>query len=261
MVIINENPKENKFIDAKSILELKNVRKAFADHVVLNDISLEILEKEVVCVIGASGSGKSTLMKVINLLEPLSDGQIILDGQDISSPKINQDHARAQIGVVFQQFNLFPHLTVLDNVTLGLRKVFKTPKEEADQKGLELLERIGIKEKASEHPDKLSGGQQQRVAIVRAIATNPKLLLLDEVTSALDPKLVNEVLRLILELKDSKTTIFMATHEMNFAKRAADWIHFLHKGFLIEEGTPDQIFNNPQSKELKEFLYETEVLV
>jgi polar amino acid transport system ATP-binding protein len=238
----------------KNILELQHVRKSFGNHLVLHDISLFVEENEVVCVIGASGSGKSTLMRCINLLEPIDDGQIFLDNQDISDPKINQDKARSQIGVVFQQFNLFPHMTVLDNVTLGLRKVFKVPKEEANQRGIELLEKIGIPEKAHTHPDRLSGGQQQRVAVVRAIATNPKLLLLDEVTSALDPRLVGEVLQLILELKGNNTTILMATHEMGFAKKAADWIVFLHQGQLIAQDRPEIVLSNPSHPALKDFL-------
>jgi polar amino acid transport system ATP-binding protein len=238
----------------RSVLELKGLRKSFGEQLVLDDISLKVIENEVVCVIGASGSGKSTLMRCINLLEPIDDGQIFLDGEDISNPRIKPDRARSQIGVVFQQFNLFPHMTVLDNVTLGMRKVFKVPNDEANQRGLELLEKIGIAEKAQVHPDRLSGGQQQRVAIVRAIATNPKLLLLDEVTSALDPRLVGEVLQLILELKSNNTTILMATHEMGFARRAADWIVFLHQGQLIAQDRPDQILSHPEHPALQEFL-------
>jgi polar amino acid transport system ATP-binding protein len=238
----------------RSVLELKGLRKSFGEQLVLDDISLKVIENEVVCVIGASGSGKSTLMRCINLLEPIDDGQIFLDGEDISNPRIKPDRARSQIGVVFQQFNLFPHMTVLDNVTLGMRKVFKVPNDEANQRGLELLKKIGIAEKAQVHPDRLSGGQQQRVAIVRAIATNPKLLLLDEVTSALDPRLVGEVLQLILELKSNNTTILMATHEMGFARRAADWIVFLHQGQLIAQDRPDQILSHPDHPALQEFL-------
>jgi polar amino acid transport system ATP-binding protein len=237
-----------------NILELVNVRKSFTNNLVLNDINLSVATGEVVCIVGASGSGKSTLMKCINLLERVDDGQIILDGLDITDPRINVDKARAMIGVVFQQYNLFPHLNVLDNVTLASKKVFKIKKFEAEEKAVELLKRIGLGDKLKVHPDRLSGGQQQRVAIIRSIMTNPKLLLLDEVTSALDPMLVSEVLQLIDELKTQDTTIVMATHEMEFAKNSATKMVFLSKGKLVEEGTPSEFFDKPKTVELKEFL-------
>jgi polar amino acid transport system ATP-binding protein len=247
-------PKRGFEVARKHILEIHGLRKSFGDTLVLNNISLLVEENQVVCVIGASGSGKSTLLRCVNLLLPIDDGQIILDGKDISDPQINQDQARAQIGVVFQHFNLFPHMNVLANVTLGLRKVLRVPKPEANQKGMELLKRIGIEEKAHDYPDKLSGGEQQRVAIARAMITEPKLLLLDEVTSALDPNLSGEVLEMILELKESNTTILMSTHEMGFAQRAADWMVFLHQGILKEQNRPDVMLSNPDDPDLRNFL-------
>ncbi|MDR0851835.1 MAG: amino acid ABC transporter ATP-binding protein [Clostridiales Family XIII bacterium] len=236
------------------VLRLKNIRKHFGQHHVLNGIDFDIYEHEVVVIIGASGSGKSTLMRTINLLERIDDGQIILAGEDISDPRIDEDKARARIGIVFQHFNLFPHKTVLENVSIANRIVHKVEKEEAERIGMELLKRIGIEDKAKQYPDQLSGGQQQRVAIVRAIASNPKLLLLDEITSALDPQLVGEVLDLVQELKTSGSTILMATHEMDFAKRVADRVVFLHEGKIAEVGPPKQIFENPAHPATIEFL-------
>jgi polar amino acid transport system ATP-binding protein len=243
-------------VPRKPILEIHGLRKSFGDTLVLNNISLSVEENQVVCVIGASGSGKSTLLRCVNLLLPIDDGQIILDGQDISDPRINQDQdlTRAQIGVVFQHFNLFPHMNVLANVTLGLRKVFRVPQPEANQQGMELLKRIGIEAKAQDYPDKLSGGEQQRVAIARAMITKPKLLLLDEVTSALDPNLSREVLDMILELKKDKTTILMSTHDMGFAEQAADWVVFLHQGILKVQNRPDVMLLNPEDSDLRNFL-------
>jgi polar amino acid transport system ATP-binding protein len=238
----------------KPILKLKNIRKHFGHHHVLNGIDFDIYEHEVVVVIGASGSGKSTLMRTINLLERIDDGQIFLAGEDISDPRINEDQARARIGIVFQHFNLFPHKTVLENVSIANRIVHKMPKDEAERVGLELLTRIGIADKAKQYPDQLSGGQQQRVAIVRAIASNPELLLLDEITSALDPQLVGEVLDLVQELKTAGSTILMATHEMDFAKKVADRVVFLHEGKIAEMGTPEQIFETPKCPATIEFL-------
>jgi polar amino acid transport system ATP-binding protein len=238
----------------KPVLQLKNIKKHFGQHQVLKGIDFDIYEHEVVVIIGASGSGKSTLMRTINLLERIDDGQIILDGEDISDPRINEDNARSRIGIVFQHFNLFPHKTVLENVSIANRIVHKIPKEEAERIGIEFLTRIGIADKADKYPDQLSGGQQQRVAIVRAIASNPKLLLLDEITSALDPQLVGEVLDLVQELKTAGSTILMATHEMDFAKRVADRVVFLHEGRIAEVGPPEQIFGNPTHPATIEFL-------
>ena len=238
----------------KTVLELKGIHKRFGNNHVLRGVDLEIHEHEVVAMIGASGSGKSTLMKVINLLETVDDGQIILNGQDIANPTIDQDKARAEIGVVFQHYNLFPHMTVLDNVTLANRVVRKIPREKAEAEAMDLLKRIGIDEFAKRYPDQLSGGQQQRVAISRAILTNPVLLLLDEITSALDPQLVGEVLDLVMELKSEGKTILMATHEMGFARKAADRIIFLHKGAIAEDDSPEEFFENPKKEVTREFL-------
>lgn len=236
------------------VLSIRGVQKWFGETPVLRGIDLDVQPHEVVVLIGASGSGKSTLLKTVNLLERVDDGQIFLGDEDITDPRVNVDKTRARIGVVFQHYNLFPHLSVLHNVTLASRSVFGISKREAEVRGLELLERIGLADKAKEYPDRLSGGQQQRVAIVRALATDPELLLLDEITSALDPQLVGEVLDLVGELKESGSTIVMATHEMSFARKVADRVVFLSKGHLIESGTPEEIFDNPQHPETREFL-------
>lgn len=236
------------------VLRVENVHKWFGDTPVLRGIDLEVAAHEVVVLIGASGSGKSTLLKTINLLEGVEDGQIFLAGDDITDPRVDVDRVRARIGVVFQHYNLFPHLNVLDNVTLASRQVFGEKRASAEQRGRELLERIGLADKAKDFPDRLSGGQQQRVAIVRALATDPELLLLDEITSALDPQLVGEVLDLVRELKAAGSTIVMATHEMSFARRVADRVVFLKGGRIIESGPPEQIFDAPQHEDTREFL-------
>lgn len=236
------------------VLDVRGVVKRFGDQTVLSGIDLAVNRHEVVVLIGASGSGKSTLLKTINLLEQVDDGQILLGGTDITDPRADADKVRARIGVVFQHYNLFPHLNVLDNVTLAARKVFGTTRAVAEARGLELLSRIGLGEKAKEYPDRLSGGQQQRVAIARAIATDPELLLLDEITSALDPQLVGEVLDLVGELQRAGSTIVMATHEMSFARRVADRVVYLKDGVIIESGTPEQIFERPERPETREFL-------
>ena len=204
--------------------------------------------------IGASGSGKSTLLRCANLLEQIDDGQIFLGDEDISDPRINADKVRARIGVVFQHYNLFPHMSVLNNVTLASRKVFHVSEAEARDRGMAMLERIGIADKAKEYPDQLSGGQQQRVAIARALVTEPQLLLLDEITSALDPHLVGEVLDLVSELKKEGATILMATHEMTFARHIADEVVFLDQGKVGEQGPPEQLFENPQNPATTTFL-------
>ncbi|PRB07226.1 amino acid ABC transporter ATP-binding protein [Microbacterium sp. MYb64] len=237
-----------------AVIEALGVRKRFGDHDVLRGIDLAVDAHEVVVLIGASGSGKSTLLRTMNLIERVDDGQILLSGTDITDPRIDADAIRARIGVVFQHFNLFPHLTVLDNVTLAARRVHRLPKAEAARRGLELLTTLGLGDKAEAYPDRLSGGQQQRVAIVRAILTDPELLLLDEITSALDPQLVGEVLDLVRELKGRGTTILMATHEMSFAREVADRVVFLKDGVLIEQGPPEQIFDAPQHPATAEFL-------
>ncbi|AOX45958.1 MULTISPECIES: amino acid ABC transporter ATP-binding protein [unclassified Microbacterium] len=237
-----------------SVLDVKNVRKAFGDHVVLDGIDLSIDQHEVVVLIGASGSGKSTLLRTINLIERVDDGQILLNGDDLTDPTVDQDAARARIGVVFQHFNLFPHLRVIDNVTLAARKVHRASKSEAYARGTELLEQLGLGAKAREFPDRLSGGQQQRVAIVRAVMTDPELLLLDEITSALDPQLVGEVLDLVRVLRDRGSTMLMATHEMSFAREVADRIVFMKGGRIVEQGTPAQILDTPQHPDTIAFL-------
>jgi len=236
------------------LLELKNLRKSFTNNLVLDDVSITFPAQSATVIIGASGSGKSTLMRCMNLLEELNDGQILLAGSDISAYGIDLDSVRGQIGSVFQAFNLFPHLTVVENITLAPRLVHGHSKNDAEKSARELLARFGLSEKADEYPNLLSGGQQQRVAIIRAIATNPKLLLLDEVTSALDPVLIAEVLSLIAELKREGMTMVIATHEMGFAKKIADNVVFLHKGRVHESGTPSEIFDSPKTSELKEFL-------
>lgn len=236
------------------LFEVKNLRKSFGDNLVLDDVSINFPAQSATVIIGASGSGKSTLMRCMNLLEELGDGQIILDGSDISAYGIDLDQVRSKIGSVFQAFNLFPHLSVLDNITLAPRLVQKMKKSAAEAEALNLLSRFGLADKAHEFPNLLSGGQQQRVAIIRAVANNPKILLLDEVTSALDPVLIAEVLTLISELKAEGMTMVIATHEMGFAKKIADKVVFLHHGRVHEIGTPAQIFESPQTSELKDFL-------
>jgi ABC-type polar amino acid transport system ATPase subunit len=236
------------------VLDIRGVRKNFGDNPVLRGIDLAVHRHEVIVLIGASGSGKSTLLKTINLIEQIDDGQIFLEGHDITDPRVNADLVRARIGVVFQHFNLFPHMSVLDNVTLAARKVFKMPRAQAEGRGRELLQRMGLGDKAGSYPDRLSGGQQQRVAIARAVMTDPQVLLLDEITSALDPQLVGEVLDVVRELKDAGATILMATHEMAFARSAADQVVFLKDGVLIEQGPPEQIFDAPERPETAEFL-------
>jgi polar amino acid transport system ATP-binding protein len=240
--------------EREPVLRITNLHKQFGDNPVLRGIDIDVYQHQVIAVIGASGSGKSTLLKSINLLERIDDGQIFLKGEDISDPRINVDKARARIGVVFQQFNLFPHLSVLDNVTLASRKVHGIPRADAEKTALEWLDRIGLAAKVKDFPDRLSGGQQQRVAIVRAITSNPELLLLDEITSALDPQLVGEVLDLVSELKTAGSTILMTTHEMSFARRVADTVIFLKDGVLVEQGPPEQIFDAPQHSDTREFL-------
>ena len=237
-----------------ALFEVKNLRKTFGNNLVLDDISIDFPAQSETVIIGASGSGKSTLMRCMNLLEELGDGQINLDGLDISNYGINIDSVRSQIGSVFQAFNLFPHLSVLENITLAPRLVHKMTKLDADTLAKSLLSRFNLADKADEYPNLLSGGQQQRVAIIRAVATNPKILLLDEVTSALDPILIAEVLNLISELKAEGMTMVIATHEMGFAKKIADRVVYLHNGRVHESGTPSEIFDNPKTHELKDFL-------
>ncbi|WP_328609407.1 amino acid ABC transporter ATP-binding protein [Amycolatopsis sp. NBC_00345] len=236
------------------VLRVSGLVKRYGGHTVLDGVDLAVAEHEVVVLIGASGSGKSTLLRCVNLQEDLDDGQILLDGQDVSDPRTDPDVARRRMGVVFQAFNLFPHLSVLDNVTLAPRVVHGRPREEAESAALALLRRVGLEEKAKAYPDRLSGGQQQRVAIVRALAYEPRLLLLDEITSALDPELVGEVLTLVRELAGQGRTILMATHEMGFARQIADRVCFLDAGVLIESGPPERIFTEPEHERTRQFL-------
>ena len=238
----------------KPRLKVVNLKKNYDTKVVLDGVDLEVFPGQIVAVIGSSGSGKSTVLRCVNLLEDILDGQIFLEGVEISEPDVDQDKVREQIGLVFQSFNLFGHLSILENITLALIHVKKMPKEEARQKALSWLERIGLADKADSYPDKLSGGQQQRTAIVRAIAMEPKVLLLDEVTSALDPELVGEVLSLIKDLKATGTTILMATHELSFAREVADWVIFLENGKILEQGEAKDFFDNPKEPRTKEFL-------
>ncbi len=235
-------------------LEIDNVSKAFDAKVVLEDVDLTVAPHDVVCLIGSSGSGKSTLLKCINLLIPIDGGAIHLDGELITGGSVNPNVVRQQMGIVFQAFNLFPHMKVIDNITLGPRKVHGEDREEAEDRARELLERFNLSEKADEYPDRLSGGQQQRVAIVRALAHQPQLMLFDEVTSALDPELVAEVLNVIRGLKESGMTMLIATHEMGFARDVSDSVCFLDQGRILEKGPPQQLFKDPQQPRTRQFL-------
>jgi len=236
------------------VLRVAGLRKSFGQLTVLEDVELEVGQHEVVCLIGASGSGKSTLLRCINLLEPIDAGRVELGGQDITAPGVNVDRVRRRIGIVFQSFNLFPHLRVLDNITLAPRKVLGTSRAEAEDAGRSLLRRFGLEEKSLDYPDRLSGGQQQRVAIVRALAMQPDLLLLDEITSALDPELVAEVLDLVRELATGGMTMVIATHEMGFARDVADRVCFLDGGRVLEQGPPAQLFAEPSEPRTRQFL-------
>jgi len=233
---------------------IENVTKRFGDLEVLTHVSLEVEEHGVVCLIGASGSGKSTLLRCVNLLERVDEGTIVVDGETITNGKVDVNALRRKIGIVFQAYNLFPHMTVAQNVMLAPRKVRGLSQSEARSRAWGLLDRIGLLDKADEFPDRLSGGQQQRVAIARALAMEPKLMLLDEITSALDPQLVSEVLNLVRELAQSGMTMIIATHEMSFAREVSDKICFLDGGVIREQGPPDQIFSNPREARTREFL-------
>ena len=240
---------------APSFVQLEGVTKRFGDNLVLDRIDLTVDEHQVVCLIGASGSGKSTLLRCVNLLERVDEGRIVFDGLDLSNGKVDVNALRRRIGIVFQAYNLFPHMTVLQNVTLAPRKVLGLGRRKAEARARELLRRIGLEEKAEEFPDRLSGGQQQRVAIARALAMDPKLMLLDEITSALDPQLVSEVLNLVRSLTDEfGMTMIIATHEMSFAREVADRVCFLDEGVILEEGPPGQIFSSPKEPRTQEFL-------
>ena len=238
-----------------AFVELSAVTKRFGENVVLRSVDLAVGEHQVVCLIGASGSGKSTLLRCVNLLERIDEGTIVVDGEEVTNGKVDVNALRRKIGIVFQAFNLFPHMTVLQNVTLAPRKVSRLDRAKAEAAARELLKRIGLAEKADEYPDRLSGGQQQRVAIARALAMHPKLMLLDEITSALDPQLVSEVLALVRSLIDDMgMTMIIATHEMSFAREIADKVCFLDAGVILEEGPPQQIFTAPEQERTREFL-------
>ena len=241
-------------MSAESFVKVENVSKSFGENQVLTNVSLDIAAHDVVCLIGASGSGKSTLLRCINLLEKVDAGSITFDGQTITNSKLNVNELRQHIGIVFQAYNLFPHMTVLQNVTLSPRKTRGLSKKQAEERAYELLDRIGLREKAEEFPDRLSGGQQQRVAIVRALAMDPKLMLLDEITSALDPQLVSEVLQLVRDLSEIGMTMIIATHEMSFAREVSTKVCFLDAGVILEEGPPSQLFGDPKEERTRAFL-------
>jgi polar amino acid transport system ATP-binding protein len=236
------------------LLKVAGLRKVYGKSVVLRDLNLDVAEHEVLVLIGASGSGKSTLLRCIDLLETVDDGVIELQGEEITDPRVDADAVRARMGIVFQAFNLFPHLSVLDNITLAPRKVHGVPREQAEQRALDTLERVGLRNRATAHPDELSGGQQQRVAIARALVNDPVLMLFDEVTSALDPELVGEVLAMLRDLKTEGMTMLVATHEMGFARQVADEVCFLDGGRVLERGTPGQVLGEPKEERTRLFL-------
>ncbi|GGV85122.1 amino acid ABC transporter ATP-binding protein [Streptomyces griseoloalbus] len=240
--------------DDVPVLRMESVRKTFGGSVVLRDVDLEVAPHTVTALIGASGSGKSTLLRCAGLLEDVDDGAIWLDGEEITDPRADRDAVRRRIGVVFQAYNLFPHMTVLENITLAPRRVHRVPRARAEQQARELLERLGLGARAGEYPDRLSGGQQQRAAIARALAVRPRLLLLDEITAALDPELVGEVLDVVRDLKGDGMTMLLATHEMGFAREVADQVCFLDSGAVLERGTAEQVFGDPRQDRTRRFL-------
>jgi polar amino acid transport system ATP-binding protein len=239
---------------AEPAIGLEEVYKSFGPNQVLSGISLSVAAHEVICLIGASGSGKSTLLRCVNLLEPIDAGRIVLLGQDVTGPQVDANAVRRRVGIVFQSYNLFPHMTVLRNVTLAPTKALRMPRAQAEEAASELLARFGLADKRSEYPDRLSGGQQQRVAIVRALAMQPQVMLLDEVTSALDPELVAEVLDVIRELAGGGMTMLIATHEMGFARDIANRVCFLEEGRIIEQAPPAELFTDPQDERTRRFL-------
>lgn len=237
-----------------SIIEVKNLKKSFGSNEVLKDINVSIAEKEVVCVIGPSGSGKSTFLRCLNRLEEITGGTVIVDDFDITSSKVDINKVREEVGMVFQHFNLFPHKTVLENVTLAPIKVRKSDKEQAKQRALELLDKVGLREKADNYPGELSGGQKQRVAIARALAMNPKIMLFDEPTSALDPEMVGDVLAVMKQLALEGMTMVVVTHEMGFAREVGDRVLFMDGGYIVEENVPQALFDSPQHERTQSFL-------
>lgn len=237
-----------------SMIKVKNLRKSFGKIEVLKDINAEVQEQEVVCVIGPSGSGKSTFLRCLNRLEEISGGEVVINGQDITDNKININKVRQEVGMVFQQFNLFPHKTVLENITMGPIKIRTTDKSAADKLAFELLDKVGLREKANSFPGELSGGQKQRVAIARALAMNPKIMLFDEPTSALDPEMVGDVLEVMKQLAKEGMTMVVVTHEMGFAREVGDRVIFMDGGYIVEENEPNELFSNPQHERTKAFL-------
>ncbi|GAA1777460.1 amino acid ABC transporter ATP-binding protein [Nocardioides hankookensis] len=237
-----------------ALLAVSGLRKSYGDRVVLDDVSLDVQKHDVVCLIGSSGSGKSTLLRCLNLLEEIDDGVITFDDREISDPRVDARAVRSRIGMVFQAYNLFPHLSVLDNCTLSPRKVHGVRRADAEARARELLEKFGLADHAAKHPDQLSGGQQQRAALVRALCTNPTLLLLDEITAALDPELVGEVLEIVRAEAEAGMTMVIATHEMAFARDVATSVCFLDNGRILEQGPPAEIFSNPREERTREFL-------
>jgi polar amino acid transport system ATP-binding protein len=240
--------------DAPPVLRVEGLRKSYGSTVVLDALDLCVAEHSCTALIGASGSGKSTLLRCIDLLEVVDDGIVELDGEDVTDPRVDANAVRARIGIVFQAFNLFPHLRVLDNVTLALRRVHGVAKADADDQGLDMLQRVGLRDRAGARPDELSGGQQQRVAIARALVARPRLMLFDEITSALDPELVGEVLALVRELREDGMTMVVATHEMGFAREVADQVCFLDGGRVLEQGSPAQVLGDPEQPRTRQFL-------
>jgi polar amino acid transport system ATP-binding protein len=237
-----------------ALMEVSGLRKSYGDRVVLQDISLTVRPHDVICLIGSSGSGKSTLLRCLNLLEDVDDGVIAFEGREISDPRVDAREVRSRIGMVFQAYNLFPHLTVLDNCTLAPRRVHGVRRADAEARALSMLERFGLADHATKHPDRLSGGQQQRAALVRALCTSPTLLLLDEITAALDPELVGEVLEIVRAEAEAGMTMVLATHEMGFAREVATSVCFLDQGRILEQGPPDQIFTSPREDRTRQFL-------
>ena len=239
------------------IIQVKELHKYYGKLEVLKGITTQIAEKEVVCVIGPSGSGKSTFLRCLNQLEPVTSGQIIINGHDVTDPRTDINKVREEVGMVFQRFNLFPHKTVLENITLAPVKVKKVPREEARERAMELLKKVGLADKADVYPDRLSGGQKQRVAIARALAMNPKIMLFDEPTSALDPELVGEVLAVMKDLAREGMTMVVVTHEMGFAREVSDRVIFMDQGVIAEEGTPQELLVQPKNERLRTFLRNT----
>lgn len=237
-----------------SLLSVSGLRKSYGDRLVLDDVSLTVEQHDVVCLIGSSGSGKSTLLRCLNLLEDIDDGVITFEGREISDPRVDPREVRSRMGMVFQAYNLFPHLSVLENCILAPRRVHGVPRAEAEARALSLLDRFGLSEHASKHPDRLSGGQQQRVALVRAMCTSPTLLLLDEITAALDPELVGEVLEIVRAETEAGMTMVIATHEMAFARDVATSVCFLDRGRILEQGPPAEIFSQPREERTRQFL-------